>query len=421
MNCRKAYFYDSKSQAQMKTHYNTYVIIPVISFLMMNGCCESDNSKPEAKGNKTEVPHISYIAMNEVQPEEIDTAVIWFDDFSEERGYLESTGAIDYTENFGISGGSMKAGFRKGEINGEGNRKIAFGDFPQGANIVRKGRHFDEIYWRIYVKHEYGWEGTPAKMSRATSIVSENWQQAMIAHVWSGDGNSLTLDPARGVTGQSDTISTRHYNDFDHLFWLGNKPGSKFQISSTGESGYWVLVEASAKLNTPGKNDGNCRLWINGNPEAERINLNFRGSYTKHGINAVFLESYWNEGAIKTEGRWYDNFVVSTRPIGPVTCPLNPTLYKTPYHGSGTITAWEVEIAADNAGTDIVFRSGNTSDAEKITINSSSGIFEGSLKGTTHLLEGPVYYCRVRQKNSDGLWSPWSPWHQPFRVSGSQG
>ena len=403
----------------MRMDFITKIILLFTSLLMAGGCRESRNpGLPEVTGDETEIPHISYIAMNEVQPEENDTAVIWFDDFDEERSYLESSGEIDHNEYFGIRGGSMKAGFRKGEINGEGNRKIAFGDFPAGSPVIKKGRHFDEIYWRIYVKHEYGWEGAPAKMSRATSIVSENWQQAMIAHVWSGEGNAITLDPARGVIGQSDTISTEHYNDFDHLFWLGNSPGSKFQISSTGESGYWVMVEASAKLNTPGIDDGNCRLWINGNLEAERNNLNFRGSYTKHGINAVFLESYWNAGAIKTEGRWYDNFVVSTRPVGPVTCPVNPVLYKTPYHGAVTVASWEVEIASDNAGNDIVFRSEDAADPEKITINSVSGIFMGSLEGKTHLMEGTVYYCRVRQKNSDGVWSGWSNWHQPFRVSG---
>ncbi len=93
----------------------------------------------------------------------------------------------------------MKAGFKKGDVIGEGDRKVAFGDFPNSSVTVKKGEKFDEIYWRIYVKHEHGWEGAPAKMSRATSIVSDNWQQAMIAHVWSGANNTLTLDPARGV------------------------------------------------------------------------------------------------------------------------------------------------------------------------------------------------------------------------------
>jgi hypothetical protein len=365
---------------------------------------------------KPEIPRIHSVGMSKFQPQENDPAIIWYDDFSNKKTYLESSGAIDHTESFGTEGGSMKAGFKKGEVNGEGNRKLAFGDFPDGSNIVNKGKHFDEVYWRIYVKHEYGWEGTPAKMSRATSIVSDSWQQAMIAHVWSGDNNSLTLDPARGVRGQTDSIVTKGYNDFNNLKWLGNNPCSAFQISSREESGYWVLVEAGAKLNTPGKSDGSCRLWIDGRLEAERTNLNFRGNYTKHGINAVFLESYWNKGASKTEGRWYDNFVVSTKPVGPVTCPFNPVLYKTPYRGPRKLKAWEVELATDFTGRDVVYKSGNQGIKEMIIINPEMGIFTGSLMGKKHLVPGVIYFCRVRQKSTGGQWSDWSRWHQPFIV-----
>jgi hypothetical protein len=363
-----------------------------------------------------DIPRIQAVGMCKTQPQELDKDIIWYDDFSDEKSYLESSGDIDHSESFGSEGGSLKAGFKKGEINGEGNRKIAFGDFPDGSAVVKKGQHFDEIFWRIYVKHEYGWQGTPAKMSRATSIVSEEWQQAMIAHVWSGDGNSLTLDPASGVKGQSDSILTTHYNDFSNLRWLGNNPCSSFQISSTAESGYWVLVEAGARLNTPGKSDGSCRLWIDGRLEAERTSLNFRGSYTKHGINAVFLESYWNEGAIKTEGRWYDNFVVSTKPVGPVTCPANPVLYKTPYHGPGKLETWEAELSTDFNGKDVVFRSENTGITESITVSQDNGSFTGSMTGKSKLASSVLYFCRVRQKSSNGTWSDWSRWHQPFIV-----
>jgi len=380
--------------------------------------CTGDQ-KRTTPGNETgvpEIPRIHSVGMSEIQPQENDTSIIWYDDFSHEKTYLESSGAIDYTESFSTKGGSMKAGFKKGDVDGEGKRNLAFGDFPDGSTVVNRGNHFNEIYWRIYVKHEYGWKGAPAKMSRATSIVSEKWQQAMIAHVWSGTGNSLTLDPASGVKGQSDSIMTNGYNDFNNLRWLGNNPCSSFQISSGSESGYWVLVEVSAKLNTPGYSDGSCRLWIDGRLEAERTNLNFRGSYTKHGINAVFLESYWNEGAIKTEGRWYDNFVVSTKPVGPVTCPQNPVLYKTPYHGPEKLEAWEVELATDYSGNDIVYKSGIQGTKESITINPDMGSFTGSLQGKTNLIAGNTYFCRVRQKSSNGKWSDWSRWHQPFNV-----
>ncbi len=362
-----------------------------------------------------EVPHVDYLDMSEVQPQVNDTAVIWYDDFTTEKPYMGYQGAIDKTENYGESGGSVNMGFQKGQVTGEGNRQVAFGDFPGGKPVVHPGKTYTDIYWRIYVKHEHGWQGAPAKMSRATSIVSQNWRQAMILHVWSGSDDALTLDPASGVFDMTDSVMTTKYNDFDHLRWLGNRPESRFRISSTAESGYWVPVEAHARLNTPGQSDGLAQLWINGKLEAERTNLNFRGTYTKYGINAVFLESYWNSGAVKTESRWFDNFVVSTRPIGPVTCPANPVVHKTAYYGPGDQETWQLEIAADDTGKDIVYYAADLGPTNVITVSPEYGKFQGSLAGQSALSPG-TYFCRVRQKSTNGEWSEWSEWHQPFVV-----
>lgn len=379
------------------------------------GVNELDNSDTTVI-EQVEIPRIDFISPSTVQPHERDTNVIWFDDFDETKSYMESKGGLDTNVCFGEFGSSMKAGFNRGDVSGEGDRKVAFGDFPNSSVTIKKAKNIDEIYWRIYVKHEHGWEGAPAKMSRATSIVSNNWQQAMIAHVWSGENNSLTLDPARGVEDQTNKIKTTKYNDFDNLTWLGNKPNSNFKISSTEESGYWVLVESRAKLNTPGKDDGMNQLWIDGRLEAERLNLNFRGSYTKHGINAVFLESYWNSGSPKTQGRWFDNFIISTQPIGPIVCPANPTLQKTPYYGPGELEAWEVEISSDYYGNNVVYQSNVLGKQEKVSIDIKNGSFSGSLEGKTTLQAGETYYCRVRQKGTKGEWSEWSRWHQGFKV-----
>jgi hypothetical protein len=44
--------------------------------------------------------------------------------------------------------------------------------------------------------------------------------------------------------------------------------------------------------------------------------LDFVGTYTDYAINAVFFENYWNDGSIKEQERYFDNIVVSTKPIG---------------------------------------------------------------------------------------------------------
>lgn len=358
-------------------------------------------------------PRIDSVEMAAVSPLASDPAVIWYDDFDgPAKAYTESQGPVDRDHGFGLGNGSMLSHYDKGS-RGAGNRKVFFGDSPTGK-VVHRGQKYDEIYWRIYVKHQSGWTGGgPAKLSRATSIVTARWAQAMIAHVWSS-GEALTLDPASGV--RSGEVVTTRYNDFPNLHWLGNKPTSKFKLHSTEESGWWVCVEARAKLNTPGKKDGVNQLWIDGRLEAERTNLDWRGMYEKHGINAVFLETYWNQGSPVTQSRWIDNFVISAEPIGPVVTPRNPILIKTPFRGQGTQQAWEVEVVTDDEGRDVVWKSRPIESSQQVRIDTDNGQFLGTLAGQERLAGRTTHFVRVREQDSAGRWSQWSRWHQPFRT-----
>lgn len=353
--------------------------------------------------------------MDAGQWQETDSALIWYDDFNgPEKNYTEASGAVDHNTGFGESK-SLRCVYNAG-AKGEGNRKVFFGDSPYGV-MVRSGESFDDVYWRIYVMHQYGWQGgQPAKLSRATSMVSGNWSQAMIAHVWGSGEDLLTLDPATGVTG--GRVVTTQYNDFSNLRWLGNKPATQFRFSSAGESGWWVCVEARARLNTPGVKDGLFQLWIDGKLESQRTELDWRGTYTAHGINAVFLEAYWNSGSPVYQSRWYDNFVISTSRIGPVVTSRNPTLFKRGYHGPGTQAGWEVELAADRQGETVLWKGVVSGTADSVRVDQAHGTFSGPLEGRAMLDPGATCYARVRQQSSTGAWSRWSGWHQEFLTGG---
>jgi hypothetical protein len=393
-------------------------VVTVVAFTFV--VVLSSSSKAGAESAGLEVPRIESVVPLARQPQEDDPATIWYDDFNgAEKPYAEGGGHLDDRENFGGPPGRSIANLYEKGSQGGGGRKLFFGDSPAYSNkVVRKGEKFEAIYWRIYVKHQAGWTGGgEAKLSRATSLVSEDWKQAMIAHVWSGAGDSLTLDPACGVRG--DQVVTTKYNDFDRLRWLGNSPASNFKFSSAAEAGWWVCVESYAKLNTPGKKDGLNQLWIDGHLEAERINLDWRGSYSAHGINAVFLEAYWNQGSPVTQTRWLDNFVVSTKPIGPVLCPINPVLIKTPYRGPGKLAGWEVELALDRDGKEVVWKSNDVAAGDQVRVDSTTGEFVGPLDGKSALTSGMACYCRVRQRvdvGTETLQSEWTPSHQQFVV-----
>jgi hypothetical protein len=258
----------------------------------------------------------------------------------------------------------------------------------------------------VYVKHEAGWQGNPAKLARATVMAGGDWSQGLIAHVWGGRNDALCIDPASGIT---DGIKRSvRYNDFEHLRWLGVQHG-KTPIFSPVESGRWVCVESRVRINTPGRKDGIFTLWVDGKEEAHRADLDWHGAWDEWGINAVFLENYWNSGSVKRQSRWFDNFIVSTNPIGPILTSRAPILTRT-----GTPAGmWELQLAADSTGRDIVWTSRLTAaNAITVTADRTGRAFQGSHQGRTALRDGVTYWGRVRERGAPA----WSEWHSPFRT-----
>jgi len=225
-------------------------------------------------------------------------------------------------DGVGLNGSrGMRARFQAGEVSA-GALHLAFGRVPDAYfdKGIRPGEDFRDIYYRVYLRNQAGWQGSPAKLSRATAFAGPNWSQAMIAHLWSS-GNFLLVDPASGVDGNGNVVTTK-YNDFDHLRWLGNKRGIT-PIFAPQNADKWFCIEAHVRLNDPGQSNGVQEFWIDGKLEARRTGLNFVGTYADYGINAVFLENYWNAGSPKPQERYFDSFVVSTQRIG-CLCAVDP-------------------------------------------------------------------------------------------------
>jgi hypothetical protein len=347
-----------------------------------------------------------------LQPAQHDPAVIFYDDFAAapqvgRLRYLEfnaADGGFTWLPAGGLRGGSMRCQFTKGQVTA-GGLKVLFGRNPLGRG-VRRDETFNEIYWRVYVKHEAGWEGNPGKLARATCLAAEDWSQGMIAHVWGGKGDVLCIDPATGI--RNSVKITAHYNDFDHLTWLGSRNGQT-PIFSPDESGRWVCVESHVKLNRAGQTDGWFEMWVDGRLEASRTNLNWHGTWSEYAINAVFLENYWNEGSVKKQARWFDDFVISTRAIGPIVATMPPIITRTPVAADNS---WQVEVAADPYGRDVVWRSKPmAADVMNVTVDATDGEFCGSRAGQAELVVGQEYWTRIRRQA--GI--EWTAWHAPFR------
>ncbi len=253
---------------------------------------------------------------------------IWCDDFDQNRlssyfEYEDGGGLFTRVNGVGNDGSyGMRAHFNVGTVSA-GALHLAVGLTPQTYfDPVDAGTEkYRELYWRVYLRLQPGWSGGGGdKLSRAFVYASTtSWAQAAIAHVWAGDDNTqyeniLMVDPARGTDALGNLVTTG-YNDFAHLTWLGLVRGTN-PIYATANAGVWRCIEAHARLNDAGQSNGVLEFWIDGTLDAQKTGMNFIGSFSAYGLNAVFLENYWNNGSPAAQDRFFDNFVVSTQRIG---------------------------------------------------------------------------------------------------------
>jgi len=250
---------------------------------------------------------------------------LWCDDFEQDRlgSYFEfesSDGSFDRAASVGTGDSyGMRVRWMEGQVSA-GALHLAVGRSPDAyrRSVASTETDFREIFWRVYVRNEPGWTGGGGyKLSRALVFHSrDNWGPALIASVNSGGpaNTKLRVDPSSG-TDEAGNVRTVTYNDFTNLRWLGEAT-STTNIFDVPEIGKWQCIEAQVTLNDPGRSNGSFRAWIDDRLEIERVNLNWVGSYDDFGLNAVFLENYWNGGSPATQERYFDNFVVSTERIG---------------------------------------------------------------------------------------------------------
>jgi hypothetical protein len=165
----------------------------------------------------------------------------------------------------------------------------------------------DHVFMRWYHKFETGFQGFPPKMARIRDrLRSGDWSSPYAVHCWLENDGVLALDVAAANSTQANSAG-----------WLAIARSS-FSFADTRNIGRWICFEMEMKLNTPGATDGLYRLWADDSLVAERTSVDLRGSTTGK-INEVMLDCYWNGGSPKVQSRYYDNFVVSTQKIGPVT------------------------------------------------------------------------------------------------------
>jgi len=319
------------------------------------------------------------------------------------RYYEYDSDGGDFVPTAGIgvdNSRAMRTIFQSAEV-GAGSFKLGFGRVPSSYfdKGIRNTEDFSEIYYRIYLKMQNGWQGNPQKLSRATVFAASDWSQAMIAHHWGSGSYYIAVDPVSCVNASSQVVCVG-YNDFANMEWLGGQAGTTPIFDSENDD-IWHYVEHHIKLNDPGQANGIQESWIDGTLDARRDNLDFVTSYTAYAINAVLIENYWDTGSPQLQERYFDNFVVSTQPIGEWTGggPTPPGQASNP---SPADSATDVDIDADLSWT---AGSGSTS-SDVYFGTTSPGTFQGNQIAATFdpgtMANDTTYYWRIDEINAEG-------------------
>ncbi len=86
--------------------------------------------------------------------------------------------------------------------------------------------------------------------------------------------------------------------------------------------GEWIAFEVLVQLNTPGRRDGRVAVWQDGSLIADWQNLRFRDVDSLK-INELQLENGGQRSSQQND-KWYDNLVVATSYIGPMSTGAAP-------------------------------------------------------------------------------------------------
>ena len=252
-------------------------------------------------------------------PEELPEGWVFCEDFSDLEAPLDAFSEYAGEGAFAIDKdwGAMRADYRKG-VEEAGWVLVGFGTSPiphDGGTTHADNQVFDEVYWRVKVKHQLGWPDIgPGWLGRATSFATDEWAQALVAQLRSaGQTTRLEAVPFTCVSGES--VMCDGYDDKAALETLETVVGET-ELFSSDLSGEWHCVEAHVRLNTPGQADGVFEFWVDDNLEGVDDDIDWRGAWGEFGLNAVMLENFWPGGATADLSRWMDDIVVSTKPIG---------------------------------------------------------------------------------------------------------
>ncbi len=194
-----------------------------------------------------------------------------------------------------------------------------------GGHLFRRFKKgYDQLYTRFCVKFAEDCDYTHHFVHMVAQLPPTSWPTGGAGLRPAGDKKfSLAIEPW-GKWGKYPPPGGWHF----YCYWWKMKPSGDGKFWGRGfadkpyaipKRGQWYCVEFMGKANTPGKEDGEIAVWIDGKKLAHHRGINWRSS-EKLKINSLWLMLYVTAQSAKknkVNTVWFDDVVVATEYIGP--------------------------------------------------------------------------------------------------------
>ena len=184
------------------------------------------------------------------------------------------------------------------------------------------------VYFRYYRRFADDWQWPDGYGPHDGMIFGGKWSAptdtdlSIYLDFWMTGDTVMRIATAKqelGYDGWHDYLKKRYPRTPEQDPPGGNQFPWNRSRPDTIVPGKWHCVEGMVKLSTPGKEDGEVRLWVNGKLVSEYTDLPLRdANHADLKLNMVFLAPYFHPGSPKDQTHWADAIVVATKYIGPV-------------------------------------------------------------------------------------------------------
>ena len=207
-----------------------------------------------------------------------------------------------------LSGKALRIAIPKGSHKGMADLVFKFKD--------QIGSEPEEIYFRYYLRLGDDWT---TKTSGKFPGIAGTYGKAG----WGGRrANGKNGWSARGMFSPTDDKGKNQIGFYCYHAKMKGKVGSvwKWTKAKRGllKRNRWYCIEQYIKLNTPGKNNGQARGWVDGKSAFVKKDIRFRNIKDLK-IDRIWLEVYMggSKTAAKDHHIYIDDMVISRKYIGP--------------------------------------------------------------------------------------------------------